>query len=274
MPPEFSLPSLAHIFGNRTGTPATATPQHAAAPANPAATADAASGMQQTNPAADPANQNLDAANLGADGKPKKQSSELDAFTDIFTIDPKKPVSKDPMKEPLLNLDPKTLAAAVSKMDFAKGISPDLLAKAFPGGDSVAIQSLLNGVSRSVYMMAFQGFTKLTESAIGTNNARFETVLGGRFRDFQVSASQSTNKALQHPAAKPVVSALKTMIAAQKPDLSAEEVTQQAENYFLAMGKSLNSIDAENERENRNKDGGNDGPADWSGYLETGNIRN
>lgn len=273
MPPDFGLPNLAHIFGNRSGSPATSTPQHAAAPAAAPASPDATSGMQQVNPAADPANQNLDAANLGTDGKPKKQSSELDAFTDIFTIDPKKPVSKDPMKEPLLNLDPKTLAAAVSKMDFAKGLNPDVLAKAFPGGDPAAIQSLLNGVSRSVYMMAFQGFTKLTESAIGTNNARFETVLGDRFRNFQVNTSQSTNKALQHPAAKPVVSALKTMIAAQKPDLSAQEVQTEAENYFLAMGKSLNSIDAENAAEDRSKNGNTDGPADWTTYLDTGNIR-
>lgn len=267
-----SLPSLAHIFSNRSGSPVTSTPQHAAPP-NPAATPDAASGMHQANPAADPLNQNLDKANLGGDGKPKKDSSPLDAFKDMFTIDPKKPTPKDPMKEPLLNLDPKTLAEAVNKMDFAKGLNPDVLAKAFPGGDPAAISQLLNGVSRSVYMMAFQGFTKLTESAIGTNNARFETVLGDRFRNFQVNTSQSTNKALQHPAAKPVVSALKTMIASQNPDLSADDVQKQAEDYFLAMGKSLSSIDAENDAENRSKNGNADAPADWTTYLDTGSIR-
>lgn len=268
-----SLPALANIFSNRSGSPATATPQQAPAPMNPAATPDAASGMHNANPGADPVNQNLDGAKLGVDGKPVKDSSPMDSFTDLFKIDDKKQPPKDLLREPLLNLDPKTLAAAVNKMDFAKGLNPDVLAKAFPGGDPASIQALLNGVSRSVYMMAFQGFTKLTESAIGTNNSRFETVLGDRFRNFQVNAKQSTNKALQHPAAKPVVSALKSMIATQKPDLSADEVQQQAEDYFLAMGKSINSLDADSE-ENKSKGNAADGSdVDWGSYLDTGNIR-
>lgn len=237
-------------------TPATKTP-----PPN-----DPAAGLQQNNPAADPANQNLDSANLGGDGKNKgAPGSELDAFTDIFKIDPNKQPPKDPTKEPLLTLDPAKIAAAVAKMDFTRGIDPALTQKALQG-DVGSFAAVLNSVARNSYMGSFQALTGILERAIATNNERFNSTLSTKFRDFAVNSSASKNPVLNHPSVKPVLASLKQLIAQQRPELSPEAVASEAEQYFLSMGKGLSSLEADINAD-ANKDKKEAGVIDWEKHF-------
>lgn len=260
--------SLANLFsGNKGINPAPASNINPTQ-GTPAPNPDAAAGLQQSNPAADPANKDL---NLGVnpDGTPKKDaSSPLDAFTDVFKIDPNKQPAADPLKDPLFSVDPQKLSAAVSKMDFTRAIKPELVQKAL-AGDPAAFSAAINQATQTAYMAVTQMMTGLMETAFSKNNGRFESTLSGKFRDFQISHSRPDNKVLQHPAAQPMISALKTHIASQYPDLGPQEVTKRAEDYFLAMSKELNTLDKDAAETAAAGGAGKGAEPDWTKYLET-----
>lgn len=272
----FSFSSLANAF--RT-TPAPAQPAPNANPALPNTgqpnntvvnpnnnnqPVDRSTGMPvNANPNADPNNPNPDPANTN-----KQTGSPLDAFQDIFKIDPNKQPAKNPLEDKLFNLDPKKLGDAVSKLDFTRGLNPESIQKALQG-DVAEFGNIMNHVTRSAYMMSTQMLLSMMEGGIRTNNERFTGTLDGKFRDFNIQSASSSNPALNHPSAKPVVSALKQHIAQQNPSLSPAEVQKQAEDYFLAMGKAMNTVGSDlNPGDPNNPNAGKE--EDWSNYLNLG----
>lgn len=264
----FGLPNLASLFRPSTQT----TPTAGATPAAPAAGTPnpADNGMTVANPGAGAGT--TDGA-AGATGTPKKESSPLDAFESVFKIDDKATPPKDPMAEPLFKVDPKTLADAVNRMDFAKHVSPEVVQKIL-GGDSAALQQALNGSSRAVFMQAVQMLSGVMQGAFNTNNQRYDSVLSSKFRSFQINSSPTQNKALQHPAAQPVLSAIRDQISRQEPNLAPHEVTKKAEDYFLAMSKAVGSVAEETDQTARRSSSPGGQPADdWTKYLESGETR-
>lgn len=189
-----------------------------------------------------------DLTNTGGNGDPnnKGTGSPLDAFTDFFTIkDNKGNQPADPFATPFFNLDPKKLGEAVSKMDFTRTVNPELVTKVFSGNPQEAgpaLMEILNSVGRGAFAAAMQANTGMVERGFGNFRQRYDSVLEGRFRDFQVNSTQSSNPALKHPAAQPVLAAIKQMFASQNPNLPASEVQSKAEDYFLAMSKAINSV--------------------------------
>lgn len=224
-------------------------------------------GMNVNNPAADPANQNLGANGTGAGGTGAgSPPNPLDNFKDLFTITPDdmKKQPQDPFAQPLLNMDQKKFAEAASKMNFAAGISPEDLAKAFPGGDAQTISTILNRVTQSTFASAAQVFTGIMEQAFKKNNGRFDSALGSKFKSFQLDSSAPTNPALKHPALQPMLAAVRSSVAAKNPHLSAVEIAQQAEEYMSVMADALSKAG-----KGESSEGGaaNTGDIDWGKFL-------
>lgn len=276
MPPApggFSL-NPANLFASSRPGSSQGQPSGQPAPQPSPAVVPGSGGMpnQQPNPAAGKGadGQPLPELNLDGTPKPKPDASPLDAFSDLFTIDPKKEPVKDPLKDPIFNVDPAKLAEVVSKMDFARNLPPELVAKAL-GGDAASFSTILNAVARNSYLLSTQMMTKLVASAFETNNGRWEGALSSRFRDFQINFSEPQNAALKHKAAQPVLTALKSTIAIQNPELSPMEVSKKAEDYFLSMAKAINSVGTEELGGGGKGTGGKGAPAvemDWLKYLE------
>lgn len=239
---------------------------------NPAGTGGtpANSGMNVQNPNAGVGTaQNLN----GGTGDGSQPNSGMDSFVDIFKVDPNKKVAGNPLAEPLFNMDPAKLAEHVNKMDFSRGLNAETLQKIFSGDPAQAgpaLQNALNGVARAVMMTAMQVNSTIMQNAFNTNNNRFDSVLSGRFRDFQIRNTPASNKALQHPAAQPVLAAMKEQIARQFPDKQPHEVAKMAEDYFLEMGKAINGV-GEGTTTTTTTGGGNKntGAEDWTRFLES-----
>jgi hypothetical protein len=237
-----------------------------AAPAGTPSATPADGGMGQANLGADPVNQNLEAGGkgeLGADGKPKKDVNPLDSFTDLFKIteDDKKNAPPDPFGEPLLTFDPKKFGEASSKMNFAAGITPEQITKAL-GGDQQVFASILNRIAQSAFTASAQVFTGILEQGVKKNNSRWDNALDSRFRTLQINSQRPSNTALQHPAAQPMLEALKATIAAKNQNLRPDEVTAKAEEYFITLADSLAAAKP-------SKDTDKKAPAetDWTAYL-------
>jgi hypothetical protein len=105
----------------------------------------------------------------------------------------------------------------------------------------------------------------MMEKGFQKNNGRYDSVLDGRLRDFNIRSSRPENAVLNHPAVQPLVEALKTQFASRNTDKNAAEITKMAEDYFLAMhgeiGKTIKTA------EDKSSGGGKDKAPDFSAFL-------
>src|SRR5574341_309566 len=224
------------------------------------------------NPGADP-NNVTGPNNLGGN-KGSEQGSPLDGFADIFKIDPNAAPQQDPLSQKLLELDPKKLGESVSKMDFTRNLNQELVQKALQG-DSQAFGQVLNSAFQGAFAASTQMMVGLMKQAITKNNGRFNSVLEGRFRDFQINSSNSNNKVLNHPSVKPVLAAIRQQIANSPvgKNLSASEIQQKAEEYFMATADALTSLKTELGDKDKAKGGGGGQDYDFSMFLSDGNSQ-
>ncbi len=245
--------------------------QPAAQPANPASGQPAANGQPAVPnsggmPGAPNPNAGAGAApggeGGGADGSGTGTGSPLDSFSDIFKMDDKNQPAPDPMKEKLMNLDTAKLAQAVSKMNFAQNVSAELAQKAL-GGDVQSFMQALNQVSQNAFAMSTNMVVNMMENAISKNNERFGSTLPEKFRSFSLANEGPKNPALNHPAAKPMLDAMKSMIAAKNPGMPPAVVASKAEEYFTAFGSMMGAV------QDSNKAGSNspEPEADWTKFL-------
>lgn len=265
------LPNFANIFRTGPATPGgTVTSGPGAQPA-PQTTANRMDQQNTTAGRGTPENPDLsnvlDANNIDpATGQPRSgaASSPLDAFKDVFTIDPNRKAPADPLSSPLLNLDPKKLQESVAKMDFARGINPELVTKALQG-DAASFGQAVNSVVQASFAATLNMVVPLMEQAFSKNNSRYDSVIGNRIRDASLSYTRPTNSALQHEAAQPVLAALKKQVSSQFPDMSPTEVAAKAEDYFLAMADAVTGAKPQKAAE---PGPGNRTPTDWDAFLE------
>jgi hypothetical protein len=209
------------------------------------------------------------ANNKNPDGTPKTTtSSPLDSFQELFKVDDTKQPAKNPLAEKLMELDPSKFSQAVSKMDFTRTLNQELVSKALQG-DASAFNQALNQALQGTFATVVQMMVGINEAAFRKNNDRFESVLGNRFRDFQINFSKPENKALQHPAAQPVLAAMRKHIADLNPELSPSDVSRKAEDYFLAMGAAMSEVTKATQDTKAAGGGGNSAP-DWTKFLEEG----
>lgn len=201
-----------------------------------------------------------------ADPNKGTQGSQLDNFKDIFTIptdkDGKPIVAVDPFATPITNVDPAKLREAASKMNFAAGITAETVTKAMQ--DPAAFLQLINTVGQQSFAAALQATTGITERSINDNNQRFEQALPDRIRSQQIAQTASKHPALSHPAAAPMVAALKSQIAATNPHLSPEQVASKAEGYVIAMASDINNVNTQQQQEQNRS---NVKEVDWTALL-------
>jgi len=237
--PNFKLP-FGMSNANQVATPADAKPQHQTGAQQ---LAQPANDNQQPNPPGDNGQPNND-PNNNADPNKGQAGSQLDNFKGIFTMptgpDGKPLETADPHNEPLLNLDPAKLQEAAAKMNFAAGVAPELLQKAM-GGDAQAMSEVMSAAGRNAFVAATASMTRVVEDAINRNNQRNDQTLASRVRDVQINQAPVKHPALAHPAAAPVLAALKQQIAATNPTLSPDKVAEHAENYVIAMSTDVNT---------------------------------
>jgi len=207
------------VNGNGSAGPAGKQPN---GPANPGANPTSMPGAPGAAPAGGPVN-------------------PLDSFTTMFRPRPVDPNAPKPptMADPILGtLDPAAFRAQVSTANFAANIPQDRMVAAL-GGDTAAFADVINMASREAFAAAAQLSHGLVEQGVRTGAERMDSGLDSRFRNFQIKGQNTTNEALNHPAVAPMLSAVKSQIASSNPNLSAEQVQRQAEQYFTDMADVL-----------------------------------
>lgn len=254
---------LAGIFNKPAATPAPATAPAAATPATPGGGAGPAiKQAAPANPGAAPA------AMTGQPGAPAAAGPEnpLDQFVDYFKprqVDPnaqKVPTLADPLLTPL---DPAEFKQQVQQANFAATIPQDVIQKAV-SGDTQAFAEAINMAAREAFSAAAQLSHGLAEHGARTAAERVNGTLDSRIRNFQIRAQNTSNEALAHPAVAPMFNAAKAQIAQSNPQLTPEQVQQQAETYFAQMADVLV---APKQAEAQAKASKANAPSNFAGYL-------
>ena len=215
-----------------------AAPAPVAAPVNSNGSAGPAAQQQApANPGANPQNMANQSAAPAAGGP----VNPMDAYANLFT--PKAPNPTAPktptLADPILGaLDPTAFRTQIANTNFAANVPQEQIAKAL-GGDQQAFMDVINAAAREAFAASAQLSHGLIEHGVRTGAERLNSGLDSRIRNFQLKSQNTSNEALQHPAVAPMLNAVKMQIASSNPNLSPDQVQQQAEQYFSQMADVL-----------------------------------
>lgn len=214
------------LFGAAPATPAPATPTQPSAVATPGNLNPDATQSAPGNPT------------VPAGSPPAPAASPMDQFNELW-----QPAAVDPAtNQPLINIDPKQLAEAARKTDFAKIIQPELMARVQAGGEdgSMAMMQMLNQVAQGVYAQSAFASSKMVEQAVAKAREQFNSDIPAHVKKLQVSDTlRSENPIFNHPAASPILGAVESQLTVKYPNASASEITTMAKQYLEGFATAV-----------------------------------
>ena len=170
--------------------------------------------------------------------EPAAAASPMDQFNELW-----QPNAIDPnANKPLINIDPKALAEAARKTDFAKLIQPELMARVQAGGEdgSVAMMQMLNQVAQGVYAQSAFANSKMVEQAIAKARDQFNSDIPAHVKKLQVADTlRQENPVFNHPAASPILGAVESQLTVKYPNASASEITTMAKQYLEGFANAV-----------------------------------
>lgn len=170
----------------------------------------------------------------------------MDTFKDLWTAPAKvEGQEEDFNPSAIFNIDPATMQQAIGKINFAEGITADQL-QAIQGGGEEAIKAfaaVLNTSSAKAMQLSTTAAAKMVEQAMTRASGAMDKKIASGVKLNQVSsAMQELNPALTHPAAAPLVNALKEQFTNKHPTATPTEITTMISSYLdnfagIAAGK-------------------------------------
>jgi hypothetical protein len=199
------------------------------------------------------------------------QAQPVDPFANLWNTTDK---SGNTITEPVLstginfNIDPATMQQAAEQINFAKDVSPDLLATIVGGGEQAlpALQKVLNDVGRQGFLINSQATVSLVEAAVKQANNNVQSIVQKELRLAGLNNVQKQHQALSNPAFSPIVQQVAKQMQLQYPNASQDELAAMLPRYFEHFAQSMGFVKAPEQPQSR-------GPAatDWASYLFANN---
>lgn len=189
------------------------------------------------NPSTDPANPTAPAKTPEQLAAEQASVSPLDQFKDLWETSSNK--GEDDAPKPL---NAQELQAAVSKADFSKAISPELLAQISAGGEEAAraLPAILNAVAQQTMVQSTLVNNKLMEQAVAAAIAKQDISLASKLREQQAASHlKDSNPLFDNPAVKPVIEATRQQLLQKFPNATPAEITKMTNSYIVAMGEQF-----------------------------------
>lgn len=182
-----------------------------------------------------------------------EQPDPMDAFKDLWAAPAKvEGAEEDFNPQAIFNIDPATMQAAIGKINFAEGVVTEQDLQAITAGGPEAMQAFmkaLNGTGAKAMQLATTASAKMVEQAMTRASGAMDKKIASGVKLNQVSsAMQELNPALSHPAAAPMVNALKQQFTAKHPTATPTEITTMISSYLdtfagIAAGKKEPVVD-------------------------------
>ena len=216
------------------GAPTTQTaPQH---PANqvPGITNNLQNNPAPTNPQQGPGT----APNGTIPPQPKEESPDV-KFAKMWEPTPVDPNKKEPE---VTGLTPEQMLQAAAKVDFAKVIDADTLAKIKAGGDGAteALVAAMNKVAQQTYAQTTLVADKLITAQVDRAKEDFakqvpDLVKRQRLQDSLVKE----NPAFKDPAVAPIVALIQNQLAEKNPTATSDELAELAKEFFTGAASKF-----------------------------------
>lgn len=147
----------------------------------------------------------------------------------------------DPTTQAIYNFDPVKVSESARKLNFAGDLPAELVTTALGGGDQAApaLVALMNQVAQNAVAAMTVQTGKLINDGVTTNNERVRSTLPRHIKQVQLEQTSSDNPALSHPAAAPLVAALKKAAFSRDPNADPAAVNQQIESYLSTFAAEL-----------------------------------
>ena len=220
------------IFGAPTTQPA------APVPAPP----QQVSNNPANNPAPAPAHSSSQTAPNGTvppGGNEGGKESPEDKFSKLWETTPTDPNAK---KDEPTGLTPQQMLEAAAKVDFAKVVDKETLAKITAGGEdaAAALVQALNKVSQQTYAQTVLVADKLITAQVEKATENFASKVPDLVKRQRVQDDLiKDNPAFKDPAVAPVVGLIQNQLAEKFPTATADEIKQMAMEYFQGAAQKL-----------------------------------
>lgn len=162
---------------------------------------------------------------VGADGKPVQQVNPLDALNQA-------PIVADPTK----------VREAIGKLDFMQAITPEVIGKIQTGTPEEAasnLAALVNAAVRQAVTGVTLSQSELVNNALAKQRDAFTAALPGMLKRQQLEDTPVDDPILSHPAAQPLVTAMKRDYLSRNPNASALEVNKKVTEYLRGLSSAV-----------------------------------
>lgn len=181
--------------------------------------------------------------------------SPLDQFNTLWDTDPN---AAKPAESMFANLDSKKVMETAAKVDFTKVVSPEILQKINAGGEG-AMQAMMEAMGKMSQMSFAQSTlatTKIVEQALKEQEAKFNSELPTHIKRQTVSNTlHDENPALSHPAAQPILEAIKTQMTVKYKNATASEISAMAKDYLASFASAISPVKVNEDTSNAGQGG-------------------
>ena len=199
-------------------------------------------------------------ANGKMPGSEPMNQNPLDVYKKMF----ENAAQGQEMEAPKFSLDPKVVGDVSRKMDFTRGVNPEILQKA-TSGDVNALLDIIKTVGQNSYRAALEHNTALTDTFINQRSDYESKKIDSGVKRQLTSSALSSTPNYQHPVVKAELNRIASQFAAANPDSSPQEVAEAARKYIDDLQSALNPSAGKTA-----SGGGEDGgEMDWSKYLSS-----
>lgn len=169
-----------------------------------------------------------------------ESKSPLESYGDLFKVDPANKDNPPASLVPNFMVDPAAIQAAVSKIDFTKSLSPEVLDKASKG-DPVALATLINQAGQAGFAQSLMATGNIVKDALTKQADAFHgKIMPDILRRHEISVENSAkNPWSTNPAVAPLFQMVENQLASKFPTASASEIRTHAETYFNGMAGEM-----------------------------------
>lgn len=169
----------------------------------------------------------------------EQTQSPTDKFKDLWSTP-----TQQQNQAPNFKLDPAQLSQTTSKMDFAKSVNREDLAKIAQGGEAAieALGNVLNTLGREVFAQSAQFSSYMTDSGYQSASKVIDSGLPGAIKK-QLTEQHlyQANPRLKDPALQPMIGALQTQFSQKYPNASPQEIESLVTQYMTeVVGAAFN----------------------------------
>lgn len=214
-------------------------------------TSTTAPGSQQAdNSNADPTQAAVSKPMADPNNPSKDTQNPLDSYEKLFD----NATNNSEIQAPVFSLDSAVVKTTANKLDFTKGINPELVQKA-QSGDAAAMMQMMQEVSRNSYQAALEHTTKLTDAHLGQRTDFDNQRLQKGVKQQLTSDALRSNPNYNHPVVRAELNRIAQAFSnsPEYVDASPQQIAEAAQKYMMDLHSAMSPADPNKDSSGKTK---------------------